>query len=344
MYLRFLWQYRTLEDKGTYSGVELDNTSFESMLATMIKCLFIYRCHSHSDSVDDREWFVVPARLPEYGNEKVLEDEIWCGEVVVQTTATFRRTHAPCGIIGRFLAFSAGKIMSSGECWQHGAHIRWQNGHDVLVCETFVEDDGVFPGIAICVKGSTAEAMCVRKDVKETLLSLIEDDVYGYPGLCWPEFNDSEPVNSNEFQRVIRAYLDIKLASLNEILEKVSCDSRRMFQAAFPSCLNRTEYPRLVLLVPDEPGQDLAGNSKEQAPESGMALRRETWDRWIRLCNSGRRSFRLVFLCEHDLSAVPCGPEGKGYPIADATRLFKALKPLLQVIYTRVPHHWKQED
>lgn len=133
-YLRFVWLYRTLEDKDTYSAVKLDDESFESMLTTVIKCLFIYR--SHAERGDDREWFVVPARLPEYGNEKVLEDKIWYGEVVVQTTATFQRSHAPRGIIDRFPAFSASKIMYSGECWQHGAHIRWENGHEVLVCAT----------------------------------------------------------------------------------------------------------------------------------------------------------------------------------------------------------------
>ncbi|CAM9359724.1 unnamed protein product [Laminaria digitata] len=263
-YLRFLWLHRTLEDKDTYSGVELDDTSFESMLVTMIKCLFIYR--SQSKSEDDREWFVAPARLPEYGNEKVLEDKIWFGEVVVQTTATFRRTHAPHGIIGRFLAFSANNIMSSGECWQHGAHVRWEKGHEALVCETFVEKGSTFPGIGICVKGSTAEAMCVREDVKQTLKSLIKNDIHGYPGLAWPVFNDSEPMPSNEFQRYIRAYLDIKFASLAEILEKISRNSRRMFQAAFPSLGDRTQYPRLVLLIPDEPVGDMAENPRNRLP------------------------------------------------------------------------------
>lgn len=326
-----MWLYRTLEDKDTYSGVTLDDESFESMLATMIKCLFIYRSRA-SESEDGREWFIVPARLPEYGNEKIIEDCIGFGEVVVQTTATFQRSHAPCGIIGRFLAFSASKVMASGECWQHGAHIRWETGHEVLVCETFsVEEGDTFPGIAICVKGSTPEAMCVRKDVKDTLLSLIENDVHGYPGLCFPEFNDSEPLVSNEFQRVIRAYLDIKFASLAETLEKIGRDSRRMFHAAFPSSRDPTEYPRLVVLVPDESVGDSSGNPEDQSPRRGMVLLRETWDRWMKICTSGKRSFRLVFLCQHDFSEVPCGPDGKGYPVQDAVSLFKTLKPLLQV-------------
>ena len=271
------------------------------------------------------------ARLPEYGTEKVLGDNIWFGEVVVQTTATFQRSHAPRGIIGRFLAFSASKIMSSGECWQHGAHILWEKGHEVLVCEPFfIEEGGTFPGIAICVKESTAEAMCVRKDVKDTLLSLIKSDVHGYPGLCFPEFNDSEPLISNEFQRVIRAYLDITFASLAETLENIGRDSRRMFHAAFPSSRNRTEYSRLVLLVPDGSVGDSTGGSEGQTDTRGVVLLRETWDRWMRLCNSGKRLFHLIFLCEYDLSEVPCGPEGRGYPIQDAASLSKALKPLLR--------------
>lgn len=104
-----------------------------------------------------------------------------------------------------------------------------------------------------------------------------------------------------------------------------------MFHAAFPSSRDRTEYPRLVVLIPDEPAEASVGNPEEQTPTRGVVLLRETWDRWMQLCNSGGRSFRLVFLCEHDLSEVSCGPEGNGYPIQDAASLFKTSKPLIQV-------------
>lgn len=310
--------------------MQLDELSFNSMLATMIKWLFIYPCRSVRG--DDREWFVVPARLEEYGDMKVLERNIWAGQVVVVTTATFERTHAPRGIIGRFLAFGASKIMSTAECWQHGAHIRWEGEHEVLICETIVKEGGPFPGIAICVKGSDAEARRVRNDVKKTLQSLINHVVHGYPGLEWPVFTDNEAIHSNEFQRVLRPYLDIKFGEVTETLEKISHQSHQMFRAAFPSLRKRSKYPNLVMLLPETPAEDLAGNPDEQAPTRGAILRRETWDRWMRLCRSGTRSFRLVFLCEHDFSEVPCGPEGKGYPITDSAQLFNALRPLLQVI------------
>lgn len=333
-YLRFLWLHRTLEDEGDYTGVKLDDGSFESMLDTMIKCLFIYR--TKSECGDGRESFIVPARLPEYGNERVLEETIGLNEVVVQTIATFRRSHAPCGIIGRFLAYSASKVASSGDCWQHGAHLWWETGHQVLVCETLVEKGHrTFPAIAICVKGNSAEAILVREDVTDILLSLLRDDVHGYPGLCSPALEVSKTLNSNEFQRFIRVYLDVKFASITEILEKIHRDSCRMFRAAFPSHQNPTEYPRLVVLKPEEPVDDLvedfASSPAEQNTKKGSMFLRETWDRWIQLCDSGRCSFRLVFLCQHDFTEIPCGPEGKGYLIGDRPFL-RSLKPLIQVI------------
>lgn len=326
-----MWLYRTLEEEEGYSGVPLETEAFESMLTTMIKCLFIYR--SHSSSEDGREWFIVPARLPEDRIRKVLEDEIWPGEVVVRTTARFRRTHVPRGIIGRFLAFSASKIKYSGECWQHGAHVGWGDWTEILVCETLMEDRGKFPVIEIFVKGDTATALRVRKEVKETLKDLIQDDVHGYPGLPLPTFHpDPNPIRPTEFQRIICACLDIKLASITEVLEKISSDSRRMFQAAFPSLNKRSKYPRLVMLVPDKPAEEREVTPEEQTTKRGVVLLPKTWDRWARWCKSSSRTFRLVFLCEHDLSVVPCGPEGKGYPIADSAQLLKTFKPLLQVM------------
>ena len=317
--------------QGHVLGREARRQIFRAHAADNDQESFIYR--SHSVTGDGREWFVVPARLPEYGNETALEDKTWFDEVFVQIMATFQRSHAPRRIVGRFLPFSDSKIMCSGECCQHGAHIQWEKGHELLVCKTFfIEEGGSFPGIAICGKGSTAEAMCVRKDVKDTLLSLIESDVHGYPGLCFPEFHDSEPLIRTEFQRVIRPCLDITFASLAETSEKISRDSHRMFDATFPSSRNRTEYPRLVLLVSDGPVGDSTGSPESPTATRGVVLLREMWDRWMYLCNGGKRSFHLVFLCEYDLSKVLCGPEGKGYPMQDAASLFKALSPLLQVM------------
>lgn len=334
-YLRFWWLHHELEDKDDYyPGVQLDDASFESMLTTMIRYLFIYPAHGKSSN--DKEVYIVPARLPPYGNEKVLEESIGLGEVVVGMTASFRRPHVPTGIIGRFLAFSASNIVSSGMCWQHGAHVEWQQGpqvHDVLLCETTVGEDEVLPAISICVKGHSAEAKGVLWKIKGELDSLLQDSVHGYPGLALPTFEHLPITKSDEFQRHLRPYLDIQFANMATILEKISHDAVSMFQAAFPSCCDSSEYPypRLVLFKPAE-----VEEMSETHPEggSGAIQLRETWDRWVRLCRSGRSGrrcdFVLVFLCERDLSPIPCGPDGKGYRVRDPA-LFGKLKPLIQV-------------
>lgn len=333
-YLRFLWLHRELEDNDDYQpGVQLDDDSFESMLRTMIKYLFIYPAHGESSNVE--EVYIVPARLPEYGNEAVLEESIGLGQVVVgKTAAFFRRTHVPTGIIGRFLAFSASKIVSSGACWQHGAHVEWKQGsqvHDVLLCETTVGEDEVFPALSMCVKGHDADAKGVLLEVKSELDSLLQDSVFGYPGLALPTFEDLPINKSDEFQRHLRPYLDLQFQNMAQILEKISRDAVSMFQAAFPSCCDPNEYPypRLVLFRPAEDTEVSETHPEEGG--SGAVQLRETWDRWIRRCRSGPRcDFDLVFLCERDFSPIPCGLNGKGYRVHDPA-LFNKLKPLIQV-------------
>lgn len=284
-----------------------------------------------------RRFTSCPPRLPEYGNEKVLKESIGFGEVVVGPIAHFRRTHVPTGIIGRFLAFSASKIVSAGECWQHGAHVEWKQGshvHAVLLCETTVGENEVLPAIpaiSICVKGQSAEAKGVLREVKTELENLLPDSVHGYPGLALPAFEDFPIFIYDEFQRHLRPYLDIQFADMATILNKISHDAVRMFQAAFPSCCDPNEYPypRLVLFKPVED----AGVSETHSEKggSGAIQLRETWDRWARLLRSGRRcDFDLVFLCERDFSPFPCGPDGKGDRVHDPA-LFIKLMPLIQV-------------
>lgn len=331
-YLRFLWLYRELEDKDDYHpGVQLDDDSFESMLRTMIKYLFIYPAHGESSNVE--EVYIVPARLPEYGDEKVLEKSIGLGQVVVGTTALFRRTHVPTGIIGRFLAFSASKIVSSGVCWQHGAHVEWKQGsqvHDVLLCETTVGEDEDFPALSMCVKGQDATAKGVLWEVKSELDSLLQDSVHGYPGLALPTFEDLPITKSDEFQRHLRPYLDLEFKNIAAILGDIRRNAVSMFQAAFPSCCDRNEYPypRLVLFRPAE-DTEVSETHPEEGGNRAIQMR-NTWDRWIRRCRSGRCDFDLVFLCERDFSPIPCGLDGKGYRVYDPA-LFNKLKPLIQV-------------
>ncbi|CAM9181758.1 unnamed protein product [Ectocarpus sp. 8 AP-2014] len=333
-YLRFLWVHRKLEVEGDYAGAQLDNDAFDSMVDTMIKYLFIYPSHGECSKAGD--FYIVPARLPEYGNDNVLEESIGLGEVVVGKTAWFLRSHAPTGIIGRFLAFTSSRFEASGECWQHGAHIQWKkdsNEHDVLLCETTIEKDimpgqSTLPAIAICVKGKTAEAKGVLREVGDQLLSLLRDNIHGYPGLRSPIFDEVNITQSDQFQVHFERYLATKLA---KILEDTRRESVRMIRAAFPSYGDPAElpYPRLVLLKPVET-TSIQETQAEESVNGAIQLRR-TWDRWIDLCRSGGScDFVLVFLCERDFSEIPCGPQGKGFRVHNPGSLFNTLKPLLQ--------------
>lgn len=59
-YLRFLWMYREMDPPGT--PVRLTDPEFESIVSTMARLLVMYTARGADN-------LVVPARLPEYGDE-----------------------------------------------------------------------------------------------------------------------------------------------------------------------------------------------------------------------------------------------------------------------------------
>lgn len=59
-------------------------------------------------------------------------------------------------------------------------------------------------------------------------------------------------------------------------------------------------------------------------------MRRETWSEWINGFTEGRKT-RLIFLCEHDMTEVECGPDGKGYLLKDLPSCVRVCLPLLKV-------------
>ena len=64
--------------------------------------------------------------------------------------------------------------------------------------------------------------------------------------------------------------------------------------------------------------------------EEAKGMQRETWNGWIQSCKENT-TFRVVFLCEHDMTEVKCGPGGLGYLIRDLPKWLKDCMPLLQV-------------
>lgn len=340
-YLRFLWLHHKPESN---QGVEvtLNERDFDSMVRMMVRLLVIYQSPADVQHVV----FIVPARLPEYGDEKVLEKSIGIGEDIVKTTLTFEQSYHPPVIIGRFLAYNANKIKTGTECWQHGAHIVWEDKvdgwHDILIFEGFVEEqrtrcEAVLPSVEICVKGNSKENRRVLEEVKDSLRSMINDRLLGYPGLGSLSFGRVVEVKSSPFKDLCR-YLDNHPERLQEIMERIHV-SVDLLRGVFPIKRERTEYPRLVLLKPEEvDSEDVAGDLAqnhlcgEEHPRPGALFQRKTWDRWARAWQSKSCRYRLVFICEHSLAEVPCGLDGKGYLIKRGA-LSQAWIPLLQVRY-----------
>lgn len=320
---------------------------FDSIVRTMTRLLVMYE----KKREDGCRVYIVLARLPEYGDESVL-DKIDVNERMMKTTWTFRRSYPPPGIIGRFLAYCVNNIKDAGECWQHGARLYWGKGHhDVLVYENFVQKrhttgTRTFSCLTICVKGISNEVRSILEEVKDSLRSLISDDMLGYPGIQSPTFAETKTIKSGELDD-LRVYLDNRFDRLHGTMKKIAENSSRLIRTAFATFapLDELKYPRLVLLKPESDvnssrdaavlgskGGDVSEEERRHAAR-GVHLQRETWDRWIQAWRSRNRKFRLVFLCEYDLSEVPCGEDGKGYPIQDVSKFLKDCLLLLKVRY-----------
>ena len=342
-YLRFLWLHRQLNK--VESKLNLNHDEFNSVLATMEAHLVLYKAPDIKGT--HRSIYVVPARLPEYGDEQVLEKgNVGLGDTVVRTSCSFRQSHLPPGIVGRFLAFANLHIMEARECWQHGAHIIWTPGaHDVLVYETHsVATDGddsvAYPGLVLCVKGSTPEVREVLASDTREVRRLLEDKVHGYPGLCSAVFEGADDVTSD-----LRKYLDNRFDRLHATVRKVAGVTSEVTQAIYLANEAENQYPRLLLVKPEAQyhPEVRAGNSPmsgssptvESGPEeanglvSAEGMQRETWNRWVCALNY-RQKVRIVFLCEHDMTEVECGPNGKGSVIDDLPKWAKGCLPLLE--------------
>ena len=353
-YLRFLWLHRRLETSEVKLNLSVDE--FNSVLATMEALLVMYRAPTTGGT--NPVLYVVPARLPEYGDEQVLEKgNMGLGDAVVRTRCSFRRSYAPAGIIGRFLASANAHIKQARECWQHGAHLVWTPGaHDVLVYEAHsVEMSGTssvaYPGLVLCVKGNTPEVRQVLDSLTGEVKRLFDDKVHGYPGLCSVVFEDAEVVHVGDLTSDLRKYLDNRFERLGATIRKVAEVTSEVLQACYLAAEEQNQYPRLLILKPDETSpqpevivrkspnpryQPMVGDLGQKnrlSPETALGMQRETWNTWIHALIE-RRKFRMVFICEHDMTEVKCGPDGKGYLIKDLPQWAKACFPLLQVRVT----------
>lgn len=311
--------------------MDLDDLKFESIVSTMTRLLVMYKVRGGGN-------FVVPARLPEYGNQNVL-DKGNIVEIVVEIKCSFGQQYPPPGIIGRFLAWLT-DVDYYGECWQHGAFLSY-NKHDVFLYESEdcePHEDGTeskFAGITLGVQGVRTEAREVLTALKKSLEQLVSDSAYGYPGLA-PLMSFEEPVEtkSTELGELRRRLdnLDERLEKIERKLDGVANQVAEQLLFAASATQDMCPYPRLVILVPvdDKLPVDNESGTRGQFQRKGWVRWKEAWEKLegsVELNNK----FSLRFLCEYNLAEVPCGPDGRGYLLEVPKEWVKKCIPLMQV-------------
>lgn len=325
--------HRKINPPGT--AVALTGPEFNSIVSTMSKLLVMYK----SPGADHN--LVVPARLPEFGDQRVLAPE-FITSVVVKRQGSFGQVYPPPGIVGRFLAWLTENIDEYENCWQHGAFFKYTHEkrcYKVFLYESDFEElheDGsrcVFAGLTLGAQAEPSVADKVLGGLKASLENMVADSAYGYPGLAPMMYfsRDIQEIRSTQLED-LRRLLDNTGTRLLELAKKVGEFSHQLWnQDLLAASKEGSKYPRLVIIRPEtEAGRD----------DNHEPIQREGWDRWkkawesLGLSDIGmHHKFRLHFLCEHDLSEVPCGPDGRGFPIAQPKDWVKRFVPLMQVNY-----------
>ncbi|CAN0244153.1 unnamed protein product [Pylaiella littoralis] len=317
-FLRFLWMHREIVPAGP--AIDLPDAEFEIVVSTMERLLVMY-------TANDANILVVPARLQEYGDQSIVDR---MQDVVMTTECSFSQVFPPPGIVGRFLAWSAQQVGDYEHCWQHGAFFSYKFQHaryDVFLYEQPIEElhldgpDCKFAGLVLGIQGPPVMAAEVLGKLRESLENLVSDPVYGYPGIAEKGSMYFTPLERRESK-----YLDGLRRTLDNLQKAVDglagMVSQLMEQELLAANDEPSEYPRLVLVRPELTDKD--GETPERTQRAG-------WDRWTKaLSDIESHKFRLHFLCEHDSSEVPCGPEGRGYLIEQPKEWVKRCLPLMQ--------------
>ena len=365
-YLRFLWMHRKIEPQGR--GVNLENVEVNSIVATMTRLLVMYR----SRSAEERK-YVVPARLPLYGCPREPTPDILTG-ITIRMQCSFGQVYPPPGIVGRLLAWSTDRVVTYGDCWQHGAFFSYKfQGKEFKVFLYESEnnrrrEDGrlikTFAALTVGVQGSPEQAPGVLRELKALVGELVRDQAHGYPGLGHLiHFRETEEIDTSDVLAELRAVVERQTTAsgrLHTVLGRQEAVAERqeaiverqeavvlqleetvkelgdivralLEQDLLAATEAQSEFPRLMILKPEQANRTIESENLDQ-------FRYNTWNRWITAWEKfGIRDpgfhqvFRLQFLCEYDLSEVPCGPDGNGYPIKKLANWVKRCIPLLQV-------------
>lgn len=320
--------------------MDLTDPEFVSIVSTMERLLVMYTAR-------DADNLVVPARLQEYGDQRIPDN---ITDIVLQIQCSFGQVYPPPGIVGRFLAWSAQEVADYGKCWQHGAFFsyRFQHGrYEVFLYESEVQEaheDGtvsMFAGLTLGIQGPPPQAEEVLAKLRASLEDLVSDSAYGYPGLTGlMYFRPAEKIESSllvglrsvldnlgnvaDRMEVAAGRVEVVADSLDETARKLGgIVTQLLEQELLAASDEQSEYPRLALVRPELETKE--GTTHERIQHAG-------WDRWTKaLSDIGFHKFRLHFLCEHDLSEVPCGPDGLGFPIEQPKDWVKQCLPLVQV-------------
>lgn len=199
----------------------------------------------------------------------------------------------------------------------------------------------MFAGLTLGIQGPPPQAAEVLAELRTSLESLVSDSAYGYPGLAGlMYFRPAEEIESSLLVRlgsvldnlgnvadrmeVVTGRVEVVADSLEETVRQLGgIITQLLEQDLLPASDEQSAYPRLVLVRPElETAEDM---THERIQHAG-------WDRWTKaLSEIGFHEFRVHFLCGHDLSEVPCGPGGRGFPIKHPKDWVKQWLPLMQV-------------
>jgi hypothetical protein len=170
----------------------------------------------------------------------------------------------------------------------------------------FEDADGKLENVLLRKQGDSGSKGCRFKVLEGEVKALVQQGFRGVQGQLGEGFRgvqgrlgdvqgDVRDVKAG-VQQVHSSVARVELAVA--ALAETALVTNRLVTAL---ALGEIDCPRYAWLVPEEQPE---GDWKETASKAKY---------WFHDLHS--RQLRLVLVCAHDFQAVPCGPDGKGYPI-----------------------------
>lgn len=241
--------------------------------------------------------------------------------------------YAPPNIVGLFLTHClAGDHVKLDACWRSGLAFMVDDlAYLVCLHSVFAEEErpNVSMELTVAAQGDSMPLQTPAREMKERVEVFLRNL---FPGLRFRLEVDAETSRGDTAWdacfNTLLGHLDLRLGEVGLTLQAIMEHTRESL--ATLNALHDKDflYPSLVLVRPETNAEsEVRGESAARGWCNKRALRELAYQ--VKACSG--KPMRLCFVCPYDFSEVPCGGDGRGYPLRVDETWIREIFPVLQV-------------